>query len=536
MSKEKLKVLVSDPLGDAGLAILRAVEGIEVFLETGLDKATLKKRLNEVDAVVIRSETKITADVLEGNTRLKVIGRAGIGVDNVEVPAATAKGILVMNTPGGNAITTAEHTISLMMAAARKIPQAYAKLKSGKWDRKSFVGTELSGKTLGVAGLGNIGALVVERALGLKMNVIGYDPFITPERAKQLGVELAELDEVIKRADVLTLHVPLTDKTRNLINAEKLKTMKPSAILINCARGGIVDEKALDQALKDGTIAAAALDVFEVEPPPADHPLLQNEKVIYTPHLGASTVEAQYKVAVDVAQQIVDYLIKGEIKNAVNAPSVTGELLSALKPYMKLGQTLGKLVVQLHDKGVEKITLRLAGDIAKLDTSPVVALAVASVLSYGTDEPVNEVNALATAKARGIAVETTKTQQSEDYTASVTVSIEGQGQQNTASGAVFGKNDPRIVRINNYQMEPLSASARQPLVLFTNKDVPGVIGKVGTLFGDAKLNIAQMNVGRASAEKGMALTVIQLDEAASAPVLEKLKQLDGIVNVRQVLL
>ena len=528
------KVLVCDPLGDAGIAILKAVDGIEVFLETGMDKPTLKKRLNEVDAAIVRSETKIAAADLEGNTRLKVIGRAGIGVDNIDVPAATAKGIVVMNTPGGNAITTAEHTISLMMSAARRIPQAYAKLKGGKWDRKTFVGTELSGKTLGLIGVGNIGALVAERGIGLKMSVIGYDPFLTPERAQQLGVDMCELDDVIKRADVLSLHVPLTEKTKHLIGTAQFKAMKKGAILVNCARGGIVDETALHEALNAGEIAGAALDVFEQEPPPSELPLLQNEKLIYTPHLGASTHEAQHKVALDVAQQIVDFLLKGEVKNSVNAPSVTGELLSSLGPYIRMGQTLGSLVVQLHDKPVEQINVRMVGDIAGLDSIPVVARVVASVLNFGVEEPVNDVNALAMAKNRGIQVETTKTAQSEDYTSSVQVLILGKDVTTSAMGAVFGKNDPRVVRINNFQMEPLSAGGT--LVFATNRDQPGVIGHVGTIMGDAGLNIAQMNVGRTSMEAGLALTVIALDTAADQKVLDKLAALPEIINVRQVVL
>ncbi|XP_060084998.1 D-3-phosphoglycerate dehydrogenase-like [Ylistrum balloti] len=527
------KVLVSDPLGNAGLAILNSIDTIDVLVETDLDTAALKQQLNQVDAVIIRSGTKITADLLTENTRLKAIGRAGIGVDNVDLEAATAHGIIVMNTPHGNAITTAEHTIALMMAAARRIPQAYNKLKNGHWDRKSFIGTELSGKTLGIAGLGNIGSLVVERALGLKMNILGFDPFISEERAKQLGIELAELDDVITRADILTLHVPSNEKTHHLINQKRLKAMKPSAILINCARGGIVDENALDQALKDGEIAAAALDVFAQEPPAKDHPLLINEKVIYTPHLGASTVEAQTKVAVDVAQQIVDFLIKGEICNGVNAPSISGKLLSSLGPYLELGSKLGSLAAQLHDDTVEQICVRFGGENTIQDTSPIVSKAITAILAFGIEDPVNDINSRNIAKARGINIETTKSSQTSDYRSSIQITIKGKNTETCATGAIIGNNEPRVVRVNNFRLEPLIAQG--PLIFATNRDQPGVIGRIGTILGDSDVNIAQMNVGRTNKEK-LALTVIALDAMINEKILDDFKKLNEIIEVRQVLL
>lgn len=528
----RLRCLVSDPLGDDGIRILEEGGEIEVLVETKLDRAQLKARLNEVDAVVIRSGTTITADLLEGNTRLKVIGRAGIGVDNVDVPAATAAGIVVMNTPGGNAVTTAEHTIALMLAAARRIPQAHMKLAAGVWDRKSFVGTELAGKTLGVVGLGNIGSIVADRAKGLKMKVIGYDPFVTPERAAQLGVELAELDEVIANCDVLTLHVPLTDKTRGLINEASLKTMRKGAIIVNCARGGIIDEPALAAALESGHISAAALDVFAEEPPAPDNPLLRAPNVVYTPHLGASTAEAQAKVALAIAEQVRAFLLHGEISNAVNAPNVSQDVLAQLGPYLTLGEKLGRFVVQLHEGTVNKITVRFDGDIANLDSKPVVAKALKGILHFVVDEPANEVNATQLAQQRGIEVEVQKSATAEDFTSSLLIRLEGPGGVTQATGVVFGKRDPRIVRVNNFLMEALTASG--PLIVVTNRDVPGVIGHIGTTLGNAKVNINQMYVGRTDAANDVALTVIAIDHPVDKALIGQLAALNDILTVRQV--
>ncbi|RMF13644.1 MAG: phosphoglycerate dehydrogenase [Candidatus Dadabacteria bacterium] len=528
-----LKVLISDPLGQEGLDILDATPGVEAIVETGLKGEDLRKKLNEVDAVIIRSGTTLSADVLEGNTRLKAIGRAGIGVDNIDLDAATRLGIVVMNTPSGNAITTAEHAISLMMSAARHIPQACAKLRAGIWDRK-MVGTELYGKTLGIIGLGNIGSLVVERAQGLGMNVVGFDPFVTEDRAQALGVELASVEEVIERADVLTLHVPLTDKTRHLIGAEQLRRMKPTAILVNAARGGIVDEAALADALEAGEIAAAALDVFEQEPPDPENPLLKSERCIFTPHLGASTREAQTKVAVDVVKQVCDFLLKGEIRNAVNAASVSADVLERLGPWLTLSQQLAALLGQLHDGAFERIRINFAGEISAQETRPLIARAVAAILRTGIEELVNEVNALEVAKQRGIHVEATRTAETRDYASSVTITIEGPERATSGTGTVFGQNEPRIVRINDFRMEPLAIHGA--LLFAVNRDVPGVIGRLGTLLGEAGVNIAQMSVGRTPEREGMALTVVALDGPASDETLAAMRDLDVICELRQVLL
>lgn len=530
----RFRVLVSDPLDQDGIDILEASGDIEVLVETKLGDAELRKRLQEVDGVVIRSGTTLTADLLKGNTRLKVIGRAGIGVDNVDVPAATAIGAVVMNTPGGNAVTTAEHTIALMMAAARWIPQAHSKLVGGTWDRKTFVGTELAGKVMGVVGLGNIGALVAERGKGLGMRIIGYDPFVTKDRAAQLGIELADLDDVIARADVLTLHVPLGDKTRNLIAWPQFQAMKKTAILVNCARGGIVHEGDLDRALREGEIAAAAADVFEKEPLAADSPLLTNPRMVLTPHLGASTVEAQVKVALAIAEQVRDFLLTGEIRNAVNAPSVTQEMLAKVGPYLDLGHRLGALVAQLHEGGTERIEIRFAGEVAERDTAPIVARLVQGVLAQAVEEPVNVVNAIEVARQRGIVIETTKNAQAADYASSVTLRLEGREGATQVTGTVFGKGEPRIVGVNDFHIEAWLGEG--PLLLAENRDVPGVIGRIGTLVGGAGINIAQMFVGRTGARGDRALTLVTLDTPADDALLETLRGIDGMVSVRQVTL
>lgn len=530
----RFRVLVSDPLDQEGLDILRSSGEIEVLVETKLAHDELKRRLSEVDGVIVRSGTTITADLLEGNTRLKVIGRAGIGVDNVDVRAATRIGAVVMNTPGGNAVTTAEHAIALMMAAARMIPQAHAKLVAGTWDRKTFVGTELAGKTLGVVGLGNIGALVAERGLGLKMRVAGYDPFVTKEKAAKLGIELMDLDQLIREADVLTLHVPLSEKTRNLIAWPQFQAMKKTAILVNAARGGIVHEGDLDRALREGEIAAAAADVFEKEPLASDSPLLTNPKMVVTPHLGASTVEAQVKVAIAIAEQINDFLLRGEVRNAVNAPSVTQETLQRVGPYIDLGAKLGKLVSQLHVGPVSRIAARFEGELADQDVNPVVARIVEGVLSQATEGPVNAVNAVEVARQRGIDVAVTTSAHAEDYVSSLVVRLEGNGESTEVTGTVFGKREPRIVGIDSFHLEAWLQDG--PLVLVENRDVPGVIGRVGTLIGEAGVNIAQMFVGRTGDRGDRALTLVTLDSPADEALLGRLRAIDGMVSVRQVIL
>jgi len=388
-----MKILVTEPLAPQGLEVLQRAPELEVEVRLGLKPAELKALIGDYDGLVVRSSTKVTADLIEAAHNLKVIGRAGIGVDNVDVEAASKKGIVVMNTPGGNNVTTGEHTISLMMALARHIPQAVASLKAGEWKREKFVGVELCNKTLGVIGLGNVGRIVAERALGLRMRVFAYDPFVPAENAARMGVELASLDEIFRNADFITVHVPLMDETRGLINREAFSKMKTGVRIINCARGGIVDEKDLVEALKSGKVAAAALDVLVDEPPAPNHPLLQIEQVIVTPHLGASTDEAQLNVAIAVAEQIVDFLTRGVIRYAVNVPSVSPELLSVLRPYLTLGEKLGSLQVQMLSKLPREVTIEYSGEVTKYDVAPLTLAVLKGILTPVMESSVNYVNA-----------------------------------------------------------------------------------------------------------------------------------------------
>jgi D-3-phosphoglycerate dehydrogenase len=526
-------ILITDPLEEDGVKILRETSEFVVELAPKLSPSELKEKMKQADALIVRSGTRVTGDLLEGNTRLKLIARAGIGVDNVDVRTATEKGIVVMNTPGGNATTTAEHTIALLFSLARWIPQAYTKLREGVWDRKSFMGIELSGKTLGIVGLGNVGSLVAQIALGIPMKVLGYDPYLNPDRLKGLEIEIVEdLRELLKRADVVSLHVPLNEKTRGLIGVQELKLMKPTALLINCARGGIVDEDALFQALKEERIAGAALDVFAEEPPPPDHPLLKSSRAIFTPHLGASTYEAQIKVAIEVAEQVRDFFLKGEIRNAVNAPRITRELLLGMKPYLEFGELLGRMATQLHSGRIDTIELHFQGEMANLDPTLLSARMLKGILECIVDYPVNEINAQGVAGSRGIRVQTVRSTVSEGYTSSLGVVLKDFKEVTEVHGALLERAQPRIIRIGPFRVE--FAPGKGTLVIFRNRDVPGVIGKVGTIFGAEKINIAQMYVGRAPEEAGMALTIVLVDDPVPLSVIEELTRLPEILQVRQI--
>lgn len=527
------RILVTDPLEEEGVRILRQSPEFLVEVATKLSSDELKEKLKTTDALIVRSGTRITRDLLEGEVGLKLIARAGIGVDNVDVAAATDRGIVVMNAPAGNATTTAEHTIALIFSLARHIPQAYNRLKEGHWDRKSFIGRELNGKTLGIVGLGNVGSLVARIAQGIPMRILGYDPYINPERLKGMEVTLLEdLRELLKNSDIISLHIPLTDKTRGLIGERELKLMKPTALLINCARGGIVDELALDRALREGWIAGAALDVFAEEPPPPDHPLLKNEKVIFTPHLGASTYEAQLKVAIEVAEQVRDFFLKGEIRNAVNAPRITRELLHTLKPYLRFGELLGKMAAQLHGGRIEHIEVHFQGEMSHLDPSLISMRILKGILENIVDYPVNEVNAQKIAESRGIRIQIVRSSATEGYLSTLTVILKDRDETTEIQGALFEKAQPRIVRIGPFMLE--FAPSRGSLVILKNRDVPGVIGKIGTLFGNRGVNIAQMYVGRSPQEVGLALTTVLVDTHVSEDILEQLSQLPEILFVRQV--
>ncbi len=520
------RVLVSDNLSPRGLEILRQAEGIQVDVKTGLTPDELKEIIGAYDALVIRSGTKVTADVIERADRLRIVGRAGIGVDNVDVAAATKRGIVVMNTPGGNSVTTAEHAVALMMSLVRNIPQATMSMKQGKWEKKKFQGHELCGKTLGVIGLGNIGTIVADRAQGLKMKVVAYDPYLSSERAAELGVELTDLNELYRRSDLITIHVPLLDETRNLIDAEAFARMKDGVYLICAARGGIVNEDDLLQALEEGKVAGAALDVFSQEPPGLT-PLVAHERVVCTPHLGASTVEAQEAVAIQVAEQVVDYLLQGTIRNAVNVPSVPAEVLNQMAPYLELARKLGRLQAQLGIEGLKKVQIEYAGRTAEGRTGLLTAAVLEGLLAASLGERVNLVNAPVVARERGIRVVETSAANGEDYTALMRLRVETRDGAFSLAGAIFGRREPRIVEIDGISIE---AIPRGELLVFWNYDRPGLVGSIGTTLGKHAINIGQMQFGR-EAPGGRAVTVVNVDTPVPPEVLDELRALPNVVSV-----
>lgn len=488
-----MKVLISDNLAPVGEKILREA-GLEVDVNTGLPPEELKAIIPEYDGLVIRSATKVREDIVEAATKLKVIGRAGIGLDNVDIPAASQKGIVVMNAPDGNATTAAEHAISMMMSLARNIPQATGSMKAGKWEKKSFMGREVTGKTLGIVGIGRIGSIVCNRAQGLKMKVIAFDPFMPLDLVEKLGVELVELNELAQRADFISVHTPLTKGTHHLLSTEFFANMKKDAMFIDCARGGVLDEQALYDALNEGRIAGAALDVFEKEPTTLEGtPLLGLKNFICTPHLGASTSEAQENVASAIAEQVADYLLKGAVRNAVNVPSVSDDVLAKVGPYISLGEMLGSLHMQIARGSVEEINLEFSGDLAEQDIGPISVAFLKGLFTPILQDAVNFVNAPLIAKERGIRVVESKTKQAADFTNLLKVTVKTNKGENMLAGTVFGKKEPRLVRLNSFRLEALPAG---PMLLVYNKDVPGVIGALGTTLGENGVNISRMTVGR----------------------------------------
>ena len=527
------RVLVSDKLAPQGMEILRSAPGIQVDHLPGVSPADLVAKIGDYDGLVIRSETKVTAGVIAAATKLRVVGRAGIGVDNVDVDAATKKGIVVMNTPGGNNVTTAEHAISMLLSLARSIPQATASMKAGKWEKGTFMGSEVCNKTLGIIGIGNIGGLVADRAQGLHMKVIAYDPFISSDVAARLGVEVVSLDELYQRADFISVHTPLNADTRNLVSTAAFAKMKRGVRIINCARGGIVDEAALAGAIEAGNVAGAALDVFAEEPPPADHPLLQLPQVICTPHLGAATSEAQLNVAIAIAEQIVAFLKDGVIQNAVNVPSMSSELLEVLTPYLTLGEKLGNLQGQIVNGAPREVFIEYAGDVAEYDVKAVTLAVLRGLLNRVLEAgEVNYVNAASIARDRGIKVVEAKTSQAKGYLNLVTVRVTtGQGESHVA-GVVFGRRVVRLVRINDFYLEAVPEGY---ILMSTNRDVPGVVGAIGTLLGEAKINIAGIELGREKVG-GMAISLIHVDEPVPTTVLDKLRTLPPIVSAQLITL
>lgn len=521
------KVLIADKMSPRAAEIFKN-RGVDVDVKTGLDPEELKKIINDYDGLAIRSSTKVTADILSVAKKLKVVGRAGIGVDNVDIPAASENGVVVMNTPFGNSVTTAEHTIAMMFALARKIPQADASTKASKWEKSKFMGAELFDKTLGVVGCGNIGSIVINRALGLKMKVIGYDPFLTEERASNMGIKKVELDELLQDADFITVHTPLTDKTRNIIDEAALKKTKPGVRIINCARGGLVNEKALKAALESGHVAGAALDVFEEEPA-KDNPLFEFENVVVTPHLGASTQEAQENVALQVAEQISDYLLSGAIVNAINVPSVSETDAPKLKPYSQLAENLGSLVGQLVQSGTKKVTITYEGAVAKLNTKPLTASLLAGLLQPVL-ETVNVVSAPVFAKDRGIDVSEVLNEESKDYYTAIRINIETENRQRMFAGTLTSNNQPRIIEVDGV---PIDAAFGENVVYFENVDKPGFIGRIGQMLGDANINIATFNLGR-SAPNEKVISLLNVDTEVSNDVLEALQGLDNVVQAKRL--
>lgn len=525
-----MKVLISDSMSSKAVEVLKNTPGLDVDVITGMKPEELKVKIKDYHGLVIRSATKVTAEILEAAENLKVIGRAGTGVDNVDTVAATKKGVVVMNTPGGNTITTAEHAVSMMMALARKIPQATASMRRGEWEKKKFEGTEMTGKTLGILGVGNIGSVVASRANGLKMNVIAYDPFISAEAADKLGISLVSMDDLFKKSDFISIHVPLTNETKNIVNAEAFKKMKKGVKLINCARGGIVSEKDLAEAIKEKIVSGAALDVFEKEPTPADNPLLQMEEVILTPHLGASTHEAQENVAIAIAEQMADYLVNGTIRNAVNVPSVPAELLVSLSPYISLGEKLGSFQGQILKGGVEEVTIEYSGDVVNYDVAPVTIACIKGLLDQMLDTYVNFVNAPYVAKERGIKVVEVKSSRSTDFASSITIKVKTKDEENVVEGALFGKKEPRIVRIDKFLLD---AVPEGNLLLLQNEDKPGVIGNVGTLLAANNVNIARLHLGRQTVGKE-AVSVWSVDSVIPKGLIEKILKLPHMISANVV--
>jgi len=519
-----MKVLISDNLAPVGIKILEEA-GLTVDVKTGLTPAELKEIIPAYDGLVIRSATKVTAEIIEAAENLKVVGRAGIGLDNVDIPAASKKGIIVMNAPDGNATTAAEHAIAMLMAVTRNIPQATASMKAGKWEKKKFQGREVTGKTVGVIGIGRIGRIFADRAQGLHMKVIAYDPHMTREQVEKIGAELVSLDELCERSDYISVHVPLTKETKHLIGAEQFRKMKKDAMFIDCARGGVVDEQALYEALKNGEIRAAALDVFETEPTTLENcPLLELDNFICTPHLGASTAEAQENVAVAIARQVAAYLLHGTVTNAVNVPSVSAEVLSQVGPYVTLAELLGNMHMQIAKGGVEEVTIEYGGDLAEMITAPITVACLKGLFTPILKDAVNYVNAPIIAEDRGIKVVESKTARTEDFLNLLVIKVKTGEGENALAGTVFGKKEPRLVLMNTFRLEALPSG---PMLFVLNNDVPGVIGRLGTTLGEAGVNIARMTVGREPGS-GRNIILLNTDTLVDKELLRKVRELPDI--------
>lgn len=519
-----MRVLISDNLAPVGAEILKDA-GLEVDVKAGLRPDEIKAIIGDYEGLIIRSATRVTADLLESAGRLKVVGRAGIGLDNVDIPAASQKGVVVMNAPDGNATTTAELAISMMMSLSRNIPQATASMKAGKWEKKRFMGRELTGKVFGVIGIGRIGSIAASRAQGLKMKTIAYDPHMPRDVAEKIGVELVGLLELARRSDVISVHVPLTKETKNLVSTEFFANMKPDSMFIDCARGGVCDEAALYEALKRNQIAGAALDVYANEPTTLENcPLLGLDNFICTPHLGASTSEAQENVALAIAEQVADYLNKGTVTNAVNVPSVSDDVLAQVGPYITLGEMLGNMHMQLARGGIQEISIEYGGSLADLNTSSITVGFLKGLFTPILKDAVNYVNAPIIARDRGIKIIESHTDHSSDFINTLSIRVVTDEAENVLVGTVFGKNEPRLVRLNEFRLEALPSG---PMLLVYNNDVPGVIGALGTELGRGGVNISRMTVGREEESK-QNIIFLGTDQLIPAEVLEKVRALENI--------
>ena len=525
-----IKILVSDPLAAEGVNILKE-NGFKVDEVSKLSEEELVKKIKGYDALIVRSGTTVTKKIIDSSDKLKIIGRAGVGLDNVDVDAASKKGIIVMNAPAGNTISTAEHAFSLMLSLTRNIPQADHSMKEGRWDRKKFMGVELYRKCLGIIGMGRIGTEFAKRALSFGMKVMAFDPFLSEEKAKALHIEPADFDKILKNADFITLHTPLTDETRHLIDEKAFKKMKKGVRIINAARGGIVDEKALAKNLESGKVAGAAFDVYESEKkPPVASPIVNMGKVITTPHLGASTEEAQINVAIDIARSVSDALLGKGFRNAANVPAMEPEALAVLEPYVNLAERLGSIQAQLIDKPIKSITVKYIGDIADMDVSVVTRALVKGVFNPILDEEVNYVNSMMIAKERSIRIIEKKTSKIMDFANLISVEFDTGKKKHFIMGTLFSNKEPRIIKMDKYYVEAIPDGY---MLIVTNKDVPGVVGRIGTLLGKYDINIAGMSFGR-DKKTGEAISLLNIDSEVPKDILKKLKQSKDVEDIKQV--
>ena len=522
------KVLIADKMSEKAKEIF-VEKGLDVDVKTGLDKDELISIAEKYDGIVVRSSTKITEKVLKKASNLKIVGRAGIGVDNIDVDSATENGVVVMNTPFGNAITTAEHAIALILGLMRNLPQANISTHEGKWEKSKYMGQEVTGKVLGIIGCGNIGSIVADRAKGLRMRVLSYDPFLTPERANILGVKKVELDELLQKSDIISLHVPMTEQTKNILNKDTLKKCKKGVKIINCARGGLIDEEALVKAIENGIVDGAAIDVYEVEPA-KESILFGNDKIICTPHLGASTIEAQENVAIQIAEQMSDYLIEGAVTNALNMPSISADEAPILSPFVKLAEQLGLFAGQLMLANFDKIEIEYVGVISDFNCAPITSAAIAGVLKPSLSD-INMVSAPSIAKNKGLTISEVKRDESSAYESYIKVTLHSKKDNFSIGGTVFSDGNPRIVQINGINLE---AELNRNMLYVTNKDVPGLIGHLGSILGDEGINIASFNLGRNAPLKD-AMALIGVDTEINAKVIENVKKLDSIVTVNSLI-